>query len=274
MGGQTTNNSLVCCERTDGSRTGGSGAQWRRGELWRALPASLRTGGGIAYGVLADRHLAEDAAQETFVIASRQLAGLRNAERFAPWVCTIARRVAARWPARGENERHWTTAQPRRRQATGASSDLVRQAVLDLPERSREVSSCTISPVCRIKNCRESRLSPSGHGGGPAPGGCLPTPDRQRHGGDRAMSDSTNRTKLDDLLRGAADLARRPTLPHGKRSTPRRSMQFSRFHDPIETEVQDDSYCPLQQSVALLLFVAVGAWWMFFSPGTQAPGRR
>ncbi len=56
---------------------------------------------GVACCVPADRHLAEDAAQEAFVIACRELAGLRRAERFAPWICTIARRVAVRMARKG-----------------------------------------------------------------------------------------------------------------------------------------------------------------------------
>jgi RNA polymerase sigma-70 factor, ECF subfamily len=95
---------------------------------------------GIAYGVLGDRHLAEDAAQEAFVIASRQLAGLRNPERFAPWLCTIARRVADQM-ARSRRERKTLddTAVAPPPSHGPHPSDLVRQAVLDLPDRSREV---------------------------------------------------------------------------------------------------------------------------------------
>jgi RNA polymerase sigma-70 factor, ECF subfamily len=107
------------------------------GELYRRHYAPAL---GVAYGVLADRHLAEDAAQETFVIASRQLAGLRNAERFTPWICTIARRVAGRM-ARSRRERNTLDETQAATAPSGGphSSDLVRQAVLDLPERAREV---------------------------------------------------------------------------------------------------------------------------------------
>ena len=107
------------------------------GELYRRHYAPAI---GIAYGVLADRHLAEDAAQEAFVIAARQLAGLRNAERFAPWLCTIARRVAGQM-TRTRRERN--TLDGTKVAATPSHgpppSDLVRQAVLALPDRSREV---------------------------------------------------------------------------------------------------------------------------------------
>ena len=107
------------------------------GELYRRHYAPAL---GIAYGVLADRHLAEDAAQEAFVIASRQLAGLRQPQRFAPWICTIARRVAGQM-ARSRRERNTlddTEAAPTINRGPHPS-DLVRQAVLDLPDRAREV---------------------------------------------------------------------------------------------------------------------------------------
>jgi RNA polymerase sigma-70 factor, ECF subfamily len=94
---------------------------------------------GIAYSVLADRHLAEDAAQEAFVIASRQLAGLRNAERFAPWLCTIARRVAGQM-TRSRRERNTLDETEAPTVNLGPhTSDLVRQAVGELPDRAREV---------------------------------------------------------------------------------------------------------------------------------------
>lgn len=51
---------------------------------------------GIAYHVLFDHHLAEDAAQEAFAIACRGLGDLRRADRFASWLGAICRKVAIR----------------------------------------------------------------------------------------------------------------------------------------------------------------------------------
>ena len=51
---------------------------------------------GIARARLADRHLAEDAAQESFAIACRTLQSLRNRDRFPQWLGTICRRTASR----------------------------------------------------------------------------------------------------------------------------------------------------------------------------------
>jgi len=49
---------------------------------------------GVAYAVLADRHLAEDAAQEAFAVACRDLPRLRHADRFAGWLRAVCRNVA------------------------------------------------------------------------------------------------------------------------------------------------------------------------------------
>jgi RNA polymerase sigma-70 factor (ECF subfamily) len=107
------------------------------GELYRRHYVAVV---GVAYCVLADRHLAEDAAQEAFVIACRELARLRRAERFVPWICKIAKRVAYRM-ARSRRERGVLEDTPAAPTANPGPhpSDLVQQAVMDLPERAREV---------------------------------------------------------------------------------------------------------------------------------------
>lgn len=48
----------------------------------------------IAYSVLADHHLAEDAAQETFARALKNLKKLKSKEKFGPWLVRICRNVA------------------------------------------------------------------------------------------------------------------------------------------------------------------------------------
>ena len=48
----------------------------------------------IAYSVLADHHLAEDAAQETFTRALRNLKNLKSKEKFGSWLAGICRNVA------------------------------------------------------------------------------------------------------------------------------------------------------------------------------------
>jgi RNA polymerase sigma-70 factor (ECF subfamily) len=49
-----------------------------------------------AWRVLRDDHAAADAGQEAFLQAFRQLADLRQPERFGPWLLRIARRVSIR----------------------------------------------------------------------------------------------------------------------------------------------------------------------------------
>jgi RNA polymerase sigma-70 factor (ECF subfamily) len=48
----------------------------------------------LAYSVLADRSLAEDAAQETFAAACRDLPNLKSKDKFANWLAGICRNTA------------------------------------------------------------------------------------------------------------------------------------------------------------------------------------
>jgi DNA-directed RNA polymerase specialized sigma24 family protein len=43
----------------------------------------------IAYSVLLDRPLAEDAAQQAFATACRKIRSLRQPDRFGPWLSEI-----------------------------------------------------------------------------------------------------------------------------------------------------------------------------------------
>jgi RNA polymerase sigma-70 factor (ECF subfamily) len=61
------------------------------GELCRRYYCSLVA---VAYSVLMDHHLAEDAAQEALAAACRQLPRLKKQGRFGPWVVAICRNVA------------------------------------------------------------------------------------------------------------------------------------------------------------------------------------
>ena len=48
----------------------------------------------VAYSVLLDRGLAEDAAQQAFATACAKMRGLRSLDRFGPWLTTICRNAA------------------------------------------------------------------------------------------------------------------------------------------------------------------------------------
>ena len=49
----------------------------------------------IAYSHLADRGLAEDAAQEAFFVAFRDISRLKNADYFGRWLARISRNIAS-----------------------------------------------------------------------------------------------------------------------------------------------------------------------------------
>ena len=49
-----------------------------------------------AWSVLHDYHSAQDVAQDSFLIAFRQLGTLRDARTFGPWLLTLTRREAVR----------------------------------------------------------------------------------------------------------------------------------------------------------------------------------
>jgi RNA polymerase sigma-70 factor (ECF subfamily) len=61
------------------------------GELCRRYYDSLIA---IAYSILSDYHLAEDAAQEALATACRDLMKLKKTKRFGPWIGAICRNVA------------------------------------------------------------------------------------------------------------------------------------------------------------------------------------
>jgi RNA polymerase sigma-70 factor (ECF subfamily) len=48
----------------------------------------------VAYSVLLDRGLAEDAAQQAFATACAKMRSLRQPDRFGPWLATICRNAA------------------------------------------------------------------------------------------------------------------------------------------------------------------------------------
>jgi RNA polymerase sigma-70 factor (ECF subfamily) len=60
----------------------------------------------IAYSQLADRGLAEDAAQEALLIAYRDITRLKEAGCFLPWLAVICRNVAIDMVKARARERH------------------------------------------------------------------------------------------------------------------------------------------------------------------------
>ncbi len=96
----------------------------------------------LAYSMLADRNLAEDAAQEVFAIACRDLGTLKSKERFAAWLAGICRNVSRQMlrikvvepAAHGEE----LTA-PAGDADTEARRQTIRRAVWSLRQAEREI---------------------------------------------------------------------------------------------------------------------------------------
>jgi RNA polymerase sigma-70 factor, ECF subfamily len=98
----------------------------------------------VAFSRLADRHLAEEAVQETFLKAWRARAGFDPHRRLSPWLYMIARRTAADI-ARREQRRPTTTPLPDTLAADDPEHDdpweawQVRCALRDLSGDEREL---------------------------------------------------------------------------------------------------------------------------------------
>jgi RNA polymerase sigma factor (sigma-70 family) len=103
----------------------------------------------VAYGICGDFHISEDAAQEAFVAAWKELNTLRETAHFRPWVCGIARNVARgkvrRTKRRGDRPENGDTreiadeaASPAGEAITGEESQLVWKAMDALEETYRE----------------------------------------------------------------------------------------------------------------------------------------
>ena len=95
---------------------------------------------GLAYCILSDRHLAEDAAQEALAVACRDLRRLRTPENFGSWLRGIVKNGAksmARRRARLFLQNDLANRSDDRSTDNG-STEAVRQAVRQLPKSYRE----------------------------------------------------------------------------------------------------------------------------------------
>ncbi len=95
---------------------------------------------GLAYSVLADIHLAEDAAQETFAIACRDLPALRRKDKFGSWLVGICRNVARQMRRRENQAAGASVQQPvRNPDSQNSRTDAIRRAVWNLRPAEREL---------------------------------------------------------------------------------------------------------------------------------------
>ena len=95
----------------------------------------------LAYSMLADRDLAEDAAQEVFAVACRDIGNLKSKERFAAWLAGICRNVS-RQMLRAHKMKPMALSDDYADQSDDNRQDrreVIRRAVWNLRETEREL---------------------------------------------------------------------------------------------------------------------------------------
>jgi RNA polymerase sigma-70 factor (ECF subfamily) len=93
----------------------------------------------LAYARLGDKHAAEDAAQEAFVIACRDLASLRSREKFGAWLGGICRNVTRQMRRQRSRPAPLPDDPPYDGPQREERWDAVRRAVWKLPAPEREL---------------------------------------------------------------------------------------------------------------------------------------
>jgi len=95
----------------------------------------------LAYSMLADRDLAEDAAQEVFAIACRDIGSLKSKERFAAWLAGICRNVSRQMLRANKGKPVAVGDNPaaQKRDDTEDRREVIRRAVWSLREADREL---------------------------------------------------------------------------------------------------------------------------------------
>ena len=95
----------------------------------------------LAYSMLADRDLAEDAAQEVFAIACRDLANLKSKERFAAWLAGICRNISRQMLRTNKSRGIAPDNEPAvaKRDVADERREAIRRAVWSLRESEREL---------------------------------------------------------------------------------------------------------------------------------------
>lgn len=107
------------------------------GELARRYYPAMTA---IAYSVLADHQLAEDAAQESFARALVNLKKLKSKARFAPWLAAICRNVARDMLAAKARQRNSENfSQVAEKSDDNGNNHLIRRAIEQLPVGAKEL---------------------------------------------------------------------------------------------------------------------------------------
>lgn len=101
---------------------------------------ALRIAHPTAMGVLGDRHLAEDVAQEVALVALRKRGSVREPEALDGWLHRVAVRAALREARRGRSRREAErAAEPLVRHENDEGEDRAVVLLADLPARQRAV---------------------------------------------------------------------------------------------------------------------------------------
>jgi RNA polymerase sigma-70 factor (ECF subfamily) len=95
----------------------------------------------LAYSKLADRDLAEDAAQEVFAIACRDIGSLKSKERFAAWLAGICRNISKQMLRANKSKAVAPDNGPAfaKRNDNEDHQEAIRRAVWNLRESEREL---------------------------------------------------------------------------------------------------------------------------------------
>ena len=94
----------------------------------------------LAYSLLADKNLAEDAAQEVFAKACSALPRLRRRDKFAAWLAAICRNVAHQMLRSRSKIKSLENRQPTEKpDIEGDCKDAIRRAVWQLRPSEREL---------------------------------------------------------------------------------------------------------------------------------------
>lgn len=107
------------------------------GELCRRYYPAMAA---VAYAVLNDHQLAEDAAQESFARALVRIKSLKEGGKFAPWVAAICRNVAKDMVA--AKARHISTediSQVDNDESLDENDRMIRRAIEQLPESAKDL---------------------------------------------------------------------------------------------------------------------------------------
>lgn len=107
------------------------------GELCRRYYPAMAA---VAYAVLNDHQLAEDAAQESFARALVRIKSLKEGGKFAPWVAAICRNVAKDMVA--AKARHISTediSQVDNDESLDENDRMIRRAIEQLPESTKDL---------------------------------------------------------------------------------------------------------------------------------------